>query len=67
MALMIDGISIPDTKLAREVTELVRYDGNKQKPAITFGNVNADVLADKDPTFKRGKFCSIIRESAWSA
>jgi hypothetical protein len=42
------------------------YDGNKHKPETTFGNVNADVLADKDPTFKRGNFCSIIRESAGS-
>jgi hypothetical protein len=43
------------------------YDGNKHKPDTTFGNVNADVLADKDPTFKRGNFCSVIRRSAWSA
>jgi hypothetical protein len=43
------------------------YDGNKHKSDTTFGNVNADVLADKDPTFKRVNFCSIIRESAWSA
>jgi len=27
------------------------YDGNKHKPETTFGNVNADVLADKDPHF----------------
>jgi hypothetical protein len=43
------------------------YDGNKHKPDTTFGNVNADVLADKDPHFKRGNFCSVIRRSAWSA
>jgi HD superfamily phosphodiesterase len=41
------------------------YDGNKHKPETTFGNVNADVLADKDPHFKRGNFCSVIRNSAW--
>lgn len=41
------------------------YDGNKHKPNTTFGNVNADVLADKDPHFHRGNFCSIIRSSAW--
>jgi hypothetical protein len=23
------------------------------------------VLADKDPKFKRGNFCSVIRNSAW--
>ena len=43
------------------------YDGIKRKPDTTFGNVKADVLADKDPTFKRGNFCSVIRGSAWSA
>jgi HD superfamily phosphodiesterase len=43
------------------------YDGIKSKPETTFGNVKADVLADKDPTFKRGNFCSVIRGSAWSA
>jgi len=41
------------------------YDGNKHRPETTFGNVNADVLADKDPHFTRGNFCSIIRGSAW--
>jgi hypothetical protein len=42
------------------------YDGIKLKPDTTFGNVKADVLADKDPTFKRGNFCSVIRGAAWS-
>jgi HD superfamily phosphodiesterase len=41
------------------------YDGIKHKPETTFGNVKADVLADKDPHFTRGNFCSIIRGSAW--
>ena len=43
------------------------YDGIRHKPDTTFGNVKADVLADKDPTFKRGNFCSVIRGSAWPA
>ena len=43
------------------------YDGIKRKPDTTFGNVKADVLADKDATFERGNFCSVIRGSAWSA
>jgi hypothetical protein len=42
------------------------YDGIKHKPGTTFGNVKADVLADKDPSFRRGNFCSVIRGSAWS-
>jgi len=41
------------------------YDGIQHKPETTFGNVKADVLADKDPAFKRGNFCSVIRNSAW--
>jgi hypothetical protein len=42
------------------------YDGIRHKPETTFGNVKADVLADKDPRFIRGNFCSVIRGSAWS-
>jgi hypothetical protein len=43
------------------------YDGIKHKPDTTFGNVKADVLADKDPAFRRGNFCSAIRGSDWKA
>ncbi|MFP6562249.1 HD domain-containing protein [Paraburkholderia sp. B3] len=41
------------------------YDGIHHKPATTFGNVKTDVLADKDPHFHAGNFCSVIRHSAW--
>jgi HD domain-containing protein len=41
------------------------FDGIKHKPQTTFGNVKADVLADKDPTFQRINFCSVIRGSQW--
>jgi HD domain-containing protein len=41
------------------------YDGIKHKPQTTFGNVKADVLADKDPHFQRINFCSFIRDSPW--
>ena len=43
------------------------YDGNRQRPHTTFGNVNADVLADKDPHFTPVNFCRVIRGSAWRA
>ncbi|OAV52658.1 phosphohydrolase [Rhizobium sp. WYCCWR10014] len=43
------------------------YDGIKHKPETTFGNVKADVLADKDPHFHRGNFCSVIRYSHWAS
>jgi hypothetical protein len=41
------------------------YDGIEHKPETTFGNVKADVVADKEPHFHRGNFCSVIRLSAW--
>jgi hypothetical protein len=41
------------------------YEGNSFRPETTFGNVNADVLAYKDPAFKPINFCSVIRGSAW--
>lgn len=43
------------------------YDGIKHKPETTFGNVKADVLADKNPTFRRGNFCTVIRNSPWKS
>jgi hypothetical protein len=41
------------------------YDGIWHKPDTTFGNVKADVIADKEPGFHRGNFCDVIRGSAW--
>jgi hypothetical protein len=41
------------------------YDGMKHRPDSTFGTVNDDVLALKDPSFQRVNFCSIIRGSHW--
>ena len=43
------------------------YDGIKHRPDTTFGNVKADVIADKEPHFHRGNFCSVIRGSHWHA
>jgi hypothetical protein len=53
-----------ETKFKEEIIQTF-YDGIKHKPETTFGNVKADVLADKDPSFRRGNFCSVIRTSAW--
>ena len=36
------------------------------KPETTFGNVKADVLALKDPTYKRLNFCGMILGSSWN-
>ena len=55
----------PRTEHFKEDIIQTFYDGIKHKPETTFGNVKADVLADKDPHFHRGNFCSVIRKSAW--
>lgn len=41
------------------------YEGIRHKPQTTFGNVKADVIADREPHFERGNFCSVIRCSHW--
>jgi len=43
------------------------YEGIRHKPNTTFGNVKADVIADREPGFRRGNFCSVIRGSHWHA
>lgn len=43
------------------------YDGIKNKPDTTFGNVKADVIADKEPQFVKGNFCTVIRASRWNS
>jgi HD superfamily phosphodiesterase len=40
-------------------------DGIKDRPATTFGNVKADVLAHFVPGFVRGDFVRVIEESDW--
>jgi len=56
----------PRTEQFKEDIIQTFYDGIKHKPGTTFGNVKADVIADKEPTFKRGNFCSVIRNSDWA-
>ncbi|ENX35574.1 hypothetical protein F889_01243 [Acinetobacter colistiniresistens] len=41
------------------------YNGIKNKPDSTFGNVKADVIADKESNFQAINFCSMIRNSEW--
>ena len=55
----------PRTEHFKEDIIQAFYDGIKHKPETTFGNVKADVLADKDPQFQRINFCSVIRGSQW--
>src|SRR6202140_1282231 len=57
----------PRTQHFKEDIIQAFYDGIRHKPETTFGNVKADVPADKDPKFQRMNFCSIIRGSQWKA
>ncbi len=41
------------------------YQGIKNKPHTTFGNVKSDVIRDKELNFVPGNFCSVIRDSRW--
>jgi hypothetical protein len=42
------------------------YQGMKHRPNSTFGTFNDDVLAFKDPDFRRIDMCSIILGSRWA-
>lgn len=55
----------PRTPAFKEDIIQTFYDGIKDKPQTTFGNVKADVIADKEPGFIKGNFCSVIRNSRW--
>ncbi|TWB77474.1 HD domain-containing protein [Nitrospirillum amazonense] len=57
--------AFPRTPTFKEDIIQAFYDGIKHKPDTTFGNVKADVIADKEPHFHRGNFCSVIRGSHW--
>lgn len=57
--------AFPRTAKFKEDIIQAFYDGIKHKPGSTFGNVKADVMADKEPHFHRGNFCSAIRCSHW--
>jgi hypothetical protein len=43
------------------------YEGMRRRPDSTFGTVNDDVLAFKDPGFRRTDFCHVILGSSWTA
>jgi HD superfamily phosphodiesterase len=55
----------PRTERFKEDIIQAFYDGIKHKPETTFGNVKADVIADKESHFHRANFCSVIRGSLW--
>ena len=55
----------PRTEHFKEDIIQTFHEGIKDKPETTFGNVKADVLANKDPKFQRVNFCSVIRGSQW--
>ncbi|WP_143348456.1 HD domain-containing protein [Ensifer adhaerens] len=57
--------AFPRTPTFKEDIIQAFYDGIKHKPHTTFGNVKADVIADREPHFHRGNFCNVIRCSHW--
>lgn len=59
--------AFPRTPKFKEDIIQTFYDGIKHKPGTTFGNVKADVIADKEAHFHRGNFCGVIRGSGWKA
>src|ERR1700761_746969 len=59
--------AFPRTSAFKEDIIQAFYDGIRHKPQTTFGNVKADVIADKEPHFHRGDFCSVIRNSPWKS
>jgi hypothetical protein len=58
--------AFPRTPAFKEDIIQTFYNGIRRKPQTTFGNVKADVIADKEPHFHRGNFCQVIRNSRWS-
>lgn len=56
----------PRTENFKEDIIQAFFDGIQHKPDTTFGNVKADVIADKTPGFVKGNFCSVIRSSPWA-
>jgi hypothetical protein len=57
--------AFPRTPRFKEDIIQAFYDGIRHKTDTTFGNVKADVIADKEPHFHRGNFCAVIRNSPW--
>lgn len=41
------------------------FEGNRNRPRSTFGNMNADVLEHFDPAFVRDDLVEIIRTNSW--
>ncbi|WP_394664176.1 HD domain-containing protein [uncultured Sphingomonas sp.] len=56
----------PRTENFKEDIIQAFFDGIQHKPDTTFGNVKADVIADKTSGFVKGNFCSVIRSSPWA-
>jgi HD superfamily phosphodiesterase len=42
------------------------YEGMKHRPDSTYGTFNDDILACKDPSFRRKDFCAMILRSRWT-
>jgi hypothetical protein len=49
----------------REMIEAF-YHGMKHRPDSTYGTFNDDILACKDPSFRRKDFCALMLRSRWT-
>lgn len=54
-----------DAGFEREIVDAF-YQGMKHRPDSTYGTFNTDVLAFKDPNFRRKDFCRMILTSRWT-
>ena len=41
------------------------YEGLRRRPETTFGSFNDDILACRDPSFRRSDLCRLIQSSPW--
>jgi hypothetical protein len=61
----VGGAAHPRVETFKEDIIRAFANGMAHKPLSTFGTVNDDVLALKQPGFRRMNFCSIILGSSW--
>jgi hypothetical protein len=61
----VTGINLPDSKIAKQATELLLAHGT-HKPHTTYGSINADICVCMIPGFKQTSFCDLILHSPWA-
>jgi hypothetical protein len=69
VALVASGVAMDVLGIADFKNRIIDafYAGMKHRPDSAFGTFNDDVLAFKDPGFRRADFCKLILGSAWAS